>query len=186
MAGMKKRNRKHSIIDRLPPDLRDTVEQMLLTGATYPNIVEYLGEHGVAISKSSVCRYAEGYHASVQQVMMARENFRMMVKEFEKHPDVDMTKAVETLATHNVMNLLANMPEEKWQEVGADKVLREAAAIIRAVAYKKRLDTQNQSDYEAGFEAAKEIAYSALAKERPELFAEVSEYINQKKREEGS
>ena len=41
-------NRRRSIgkVDRLPPEPKDTVEQMLLTGSTYKEIVAYLKENG--------------------------------------------------------------------------------------------------------------------------------------------
>ena len=40
-------NRKHSKIDALDPALREAVEQMLLSGSTYSEIVDFLGENGV-------------------------------------------------------------------------------------------------------------------------------------------
>lgn len=37
-----RRNRKHSKIDGLPPDLKATVQQMLLDGDTYSEVIAYL------------------------------------------------------------------------------------------------------------------------------------------------
>ena len=54
--GKKAGNRKHSKIDALDPALRETVEQMLLSGSTYSEIVDFLGDNGVGISVASVCR----------------------------------------------------------------------------------------------------------------------------------
>lgn len=48
--GKKAGNRKHSKIDALDPALRETVEQMLLSGSTYSEIVDFLGANGVGIS----------------------------------------------------------------------------------------------------------------------------------------
>lgn len=33
-------------IDKLPPDLKDTVDQMLVSGQTYREIVSYLADNG--------------------------------------------------------------------------------------------------------------------------------------------
>lgn len=62
--GKKVGNRKHSKIDSLPPEMKATVEEMILDGsATYSEIVDYLQEHGYSLSVSSVylllaqCRY---------------------------------------------------------------------------------------------------------------------------------
>lgn len=48
--GKKAGNRKHSKIDALDPALRETVEQMLLSGSTYSEIVDFLGANGVGTS----------------------------------------------------------------------------------------------------------------------------------------
>ena len=43
-----RRRRSTGKVDRLPPELKDTVEQMLLTGCTYKEIVAFLKEtHGL-------------------------------------------------------------------------------------------------------------------------------------------
>ena len=68
--GKKAGNRKHSKIDALDPALRETVEQMLLSGSTYSEIVDFLGANGVGISVASVCRYARAYQAEVQMLNM--------------------------------------------------------------------------------------------------------------------
>lgn len=81
--GKKAGNRKHSKIDALDPALRETVEQMLLSGSTYSEIVDFLGANGVGISVASVCRYARAYQAEVQMLNMAQENFRRMMDELD-------------------------------------------------------------------------------------------------------
>ena len=41
MMEQKERRRSTGKVDRLPPELKDTVEQMLLTGCTYKEIVAF-------------------------------------------------------------------------------------------------------------------------------------------------
>ena len=62
-------------------------------------------------------------------------------------------------------------------------MIRQTNALIRAGAYKKRIDLQNRESYEAGLEAVKSLVFEVMAKERPELYREVSAYLNQKKNE---
>ena len=133
--GKKAGNRKHSKIDALDPALRETVEQMLLSGSTYSEIVDFLGANGVGISVASVCRYARAYQAEVQMLNMAQENFRRMMDELDKYPDLDTTEAIIRLTSQNLLNALANTSEEDWQGVSIDKMLREANALVRAAAY---------------------------------------------------
>lgn len=176
-------NRKHSKIDALDPALRETVEQMLLSGSTYSEIVDFLGDNGVGISVASVCRYAQAYQANVQMLAVAQENFRRMMDELDKYPDLDTTEAIIRLTSQNLFNALANASEEDWQGVSIDKMLREANALVRAAAYKKRVELQNQDTTETGLEAVKSLVFEAMARERPDLYKQVNEFLNAKKRE---
>lgn len=181
--GKKAGNRKHSKIDALDPALRETVEQMLLSGSTYSEIVTFLGENGVGISIASVCRYAQAYQANVQMLAVVQENFRRMMDELERYPNLDTTEAIIRLTSQNLLNALANASEEDWQGVSVDKMLREANALVRAAAYKKRVEVQNQDTTEAGLDAVRTLVFQAMAKERPDLYAEVTKFLAAKKAE---
>ena len=176
-------NRKHSKIDALPPELKAAVEQMLLTDATYSEIVDFLKSKGVGLSVASVCRYAQNYSANVQMLSMAQENFRRMMDELERYPDLDTTEAIIRLTSQNLFNALANTCEEDWQNISVDKMLKETNGLIRAAAYKKRIEVQNQDSADAGLDAVKGLVFEAMAKERPDLYKEVAAYLEQKKRE---
>ena len=145
--------RKHGKIDDLPPAVKDTVEQMLLSNCRYAEVVDYLADKGISISPSSVCRYAKNYHANVQLLNIAQENMQRMMAEMDKYPDLDTTEAIVRLMSQNVFNALANAPEEAWTEVRLDKLLKESNALIKAAAYKKRIDLQNQTDVDTGIDA---------------------------------
>ena len=175
--GKKAGNRKHSKIDALDPALRETVEQMLLSGSTYSEIVDFLGANGVGISVASVCRYARAYQAEVQMLNMAQENFRRMMDELDKYPDLDTTEAIIRLTSQNLLNALANTSEEDWQGGSIDN------ALVRAAAYKKRVEIQNQDTTEAGLDAVKSLVWQAMAKERPDLYRQVNEFLNSKKQD---
>lgn len=177
----KRPNRKHSKIDSLEPELKAAVEQMLLSGSIYSDIVDFLAENGVGISASSVCRYARAFQADIQMLSIAQENFRRMMDELERYPDLDTTEAIIRLTSQNLLNALANTSEEDWQGVSVDKMLREANALVRAAAYKKRVEIQNQDASETGLDAVKNLVFQAMAKERPDLYAEVTKFLAAKK-----
>ena len=48
-----RRRRSTGKVDRLPPELKDTVEQMLLTGCTYKEIVAFLKANGEEMLKKN-------------------------------------------------------------------------------------------------------------------------------------
>ena len=64
-----------------------------------------------------------------------------------------------------------------------EKLIKQTNALIRAAAYKKRIDVQNRESYEAGLEAVKSLVFEAMAKDNPELYRQVSAYLNRKKQE---
>lgn len=183
MMEQKERRRSTGKVDRLPPELKDTVEQMLLTGCTYKEIVAFLKENGEVMSQMAICTYARKYLATVEMINVAQSNFSMLMDEMNRYPDLDTSEALIRLASHHVLNALTNLDEEQMKEVPVDKLIRQTNALIRAGAYKKRIDLQNRESYEAGLEAVKSLVFEVMAKERPELYREVSAYLNQKKNE---
>lgn len=174
-------NRKHSKIDNLPDDLKGAVEQMLLSGSTYSEIVDFLKENEQSISVAAVCRYARAYNANVEQLRMTNENFKNIMRELNNYPDLDTTEAIIRIVSGNVFNRLANTEEEDWNEVKLDKLMKETNALIRATAYKKRIETQNQDIKDAAIEEMKTLLFETMAKESPDLYKNVVSYLNQKK-----
>ena len=71
--------------------------------------------------------------------------------------------------------------EDDWKGISIDKMLRESSALIRAAAYKKRVEVQNQDTTEAGLDAVKSLVWEAMAKERPDLYRQVRDYLEAKK-----
>ena len=174
MMEQKERRRSTGKVDRLPPELKDTVEQMLLTGCTYKEIVAFLKENGEEMSQMAICTYAKKYLATVEMITVAQSNFSMLMDEMSRYPDLDTSEALIRLASHHVMNALTNVDEEQMKETNG---------LIRAAAYKKRIEVQNRDNYEAGLEAVKSLVFEAMAKENPELYRQVSAYLNKKKNE---
>ncbi len=165
----------------LPPEVKETVDQMLLVDTKYKYILEYISDNGEKISLSCLWRYAQHFKANVQMVTIASENFRYMMDEIQKYPDLDVTEAITRLAAQNIFNALANTEEDAWLEVSPDKMMREANALVRAVAYKKRIDVQNSSAQDSAMDEVKALVFDAVKKERPELYDELAKFLNGKK-----
>ncbi len=177
------RRRRNGKVDRLPPELKDTVEQMLLAGISYREIASFLKENGEPMSQMAVCTYAKKYRATVEMINVAQSNFSMLMDEMNRYPDLDTSEALIRLAGHHVMNALTGVTEEQMKEVPVEKLIRETNGLIRAAAYKKRIEVQNRDTYEAGLEAVRGLVFEAMAKERPELYRQVNEYLTRKKKE---
>ena len=158
-----RRRRSTGKVDRLPPELKDTVEQMLLTGCTYKEIVAFLKANGEEMSQMAICTYARKYLATVEMINVAQSNFSMLMDEMNRYPDLDTS--------------------EQMKEVPIEKLIKETNGLIRAAAYKKRIEVQNKENYEAGLEAVQSMVFETMAKDNPELYRQVSAYLNKKKSE---
>jgi len=88
---MSRKRRIVGSIDKLQPALKDTVDQMLMSGESYREIRRCLAENEVILSQASVCRYAKRFLANAEQLRIAQENFRMILTETERYPNLDPT-----------------------------------------------------------------------------------------------
>ncbi|MDL2327489.1 DUF3486 family protein [Ruminococcaceae bacterium OttesenSCG-928-A11] len=178
---MLKRNRKHGKINKLPADVRDAVEQMLLADYTYAEIVDYLAESGYTLSQSSVCRYAKGFHANLQMLSIAQENMRSLTEMVDRYPGLDYSEAILRLSGQNILNSFAEMEPERWKEIDPEALVRQANSLVRVASYKKDIDIKSSTAQEIGYDAMKEVIFSTMAKENPKLYKEVSAFLKDQK-----
>lgn len=67
-------------------------------------------------------------------------------------------------------------------ERGQDAARGQRAGALRRHT-KKRVEIQNQDTTEAGLDAVKSLVWEAMAKERPDLYRQVNEFLNSKKQD---
>lgn len=177
---MGKKNRKHSIIDGLPSDLREAVDEMIKTNFTYHEIVEYIRKNGVEISISSVQRYASGLNSTLESLRLAQENFRAVMEETEKYKNLDVTDGILRLLSNQVFQAINNLPEEQAQNVDFETLMKNAVALTRAVAYKKKIDIDSKDILENGADQFQSLIFEAMADEDPDLYKRVKKFIKEK------
>ena len=177
------RNNRRAVgkIDKLPPDLKDTVDQMLVSGQTYREIVSYLSDNGETLSQAAVSRYAQRFLANAQQLRIAQENFRMILTETERYPELDPAEAILRISSQKVLDALTQLDEDNFKEVSAEDLLRQATALSRAVVYKKKLDTDVKSDERIALEKNQTLLYETIKKSNPRLYNELVEEITKLK-----
>lgn len=174
---MAKKRRIVGKVDRLKPALKDTVDQMLMSGESYREIVRYLSENGENITQSSVCRYAQRFLTDAEQLRISNENWRMIMSEIERYPNIDPAEAILRLASQKVFDAVAALEDEQWDKVSADKLVSQAAALTRAIAYKKGIDLKAKNDEEIALEANQNLLYDTLKRENPKLYSELQKEI---------
>ena len=179
---MAKKRRKHSKIDKLSPELRAVVEDMMKSDFTYAEIAESITEQTEQpISISAVCRYASSLTESVEALRMAQENFHCIMEEINQYPDLDTGEGIIRLLSHYVLEAVQKTPEESWENIDPVTLLKQATSLVKAAAYKKNLDIKNEDIMTAGFEQVKAMVFDAMARERPDLYAEVAKFLEEKK-----
>lgn len=175
------KNRKHSKIDKLEPAVRETVDEMIKTGAYYREIADYIKSHGVSVSLASVGRYAKNLMSTLDALRMSQENFRAVMEETEKYPNLDVTEGILRLLSGRMLDAVSNMPEEQLKEIDFETLSKNAVALARAVSYKRKIDIGNKNILENGSEQFQSLIFEAMADEEPELYKRVKKFIKEKK-----
>ena len=98
-----------------------------------------------------------------------------------KLTDVNLYELFDAIRKQTGLRFLYNA--EQMKEVPIEKLIKETNGLIRAAAYKKRIEVQNKENYEAGLEAVQSMVFETMAKDNPELYRQVSAYLNKKKSE---
>lgn len=173
--------RKHSKIDALPADIKEAVEQMIMGDYTYRDVCDFVRETAnITLSEAAVCRYAQGLNASVQEIRLASENMRALTEEMQKFPQLDTTEGIARLVSHKVLQAVQQMDEIALKEADPLKLIEKATALIRAVSLKNSTDIRTANLKNVAFESFKEDIFDAMAKENPELYRSLVQFINSK------
>ena len=176
--------KRHFKIEKLPADIKTQVDEMIAANFTYDEIVDFIqSESDMTVSPMAVCRYARSLRQSIQTLRMAQENFRVLMDEVNKYPTLDTGEAILRLLSHVVVDRIQDTPDDKWKELEPDELIKQSTALVKAAAYKKNLDVKNEDIMSAGFEQVKGMVFEAMSRERPELYAEVAEFLEQKRGE---
>ncbi len=177
----RKRNRKHSIIDGLESELKKTVEYMIDEGYIYEDIVNYLKTRNIKISASSVCRYAMRYQETTDELKFIHENFKAILEETDKYPDLDTTEATSRILSYRFLEYIQDLNLEKLKEENPTKVINAINNLIKSMAIKTTANVKSKEAKELAYEHFKEELFTSLRKEQPELYKELARYLNDKK-----
>lgn len=169
--------RTHSKINRLEPAVKETVDEMIKSGEYYRDIVDYIKSHGVSISVAAVGKYAKNLMSTLDALRMTQENFRAIMDETERYPDLDMTEGILRIVSNRLMTAINEMPESEITSKDLESLIKNTSALTRAVVAKKRADVQNKDVREIGLEQFKSALFDLMAEENPKLYKENRKFI---------
>lgn len=164
---------------------KTSVDNMILTCTVrLPEIQAYIEEQaGVDVSTSTISRYGKRLSETYRDLTIAQENFEALRKELEKYPEQDSAEILTRIASHKMMAALVSKSDKDWNEMRADKLLKEISGLTRAMAYKQRVDIQNKDVVSAALDEVQASVFSALADEKPELYRQVVQFLDKKRKE---
>lgn len=180
---MGKKKRKHYAIEKLHPDIKEAVDEMIKADFTYKEIVDYIKSTGNNISKSAVQRYAANLMQTLQTLRMTQENFKAIMDETERYKDVDFTEPLIRLLCSQILEQVSNLSEEQLQASDIETLTKNAVALTRAAAYKKNVDAKTNSLIENGAAEFQYILYQAMQEKNPKLYKELKKFAKEVQKE---
>lgn len=177
-------HRTHSKISRLEPAVRETVDEMIKTGAYYRDIADYIRSHGVSISVAAVGKYAKNLMSTLDALRMTQENFRIIRDEMDRCPELDITDGILQLLSNQLLDAINKMSDEKLSELDFESVAKNAVALTRAAAYKRNIDIKNKEILENGADKFMAYIFEIMADEDPELYKKVKKFVKSKQEKE--
>ncbi|NSW90236.1 MAG: DUF3486 family protein [Firmicutes bacterium] len=176
---MGKRTRIRCKIGSLPPELRSSVEQMIMTPQeyTYQDINEFLKEHGYEVSVSAVYRYARRLNADLQMAVMNQENLRRITEAMNRYPELDYVEVLMVIAAQKLLDRIIATPEDQWDAMEIEDVVKGIISLARTKTYKRRTDNVIKSKEESGMQAAMDKLFDALGREHPDLYNRIYDVV---------
>ncbi len=138
---------------------------------------------GQAISRQAVCNHAKGLCESLETLHIAQENFKVVMQELNKYPDLNSTEGIIQLMAYKLFTSVEQVSQNDLKNVDPLKLMKQASELVRVAAYKKNLDLKNKDISEAGFDAVKDKFFTGLAHDDPTLYKQLSDYLESKKSE---
>jgi hypothetical protein len=99
--------------------------------------------------------------------------------DIDRHPELDTTEGIIRIMSNSMLQTLASTKQEDWKGMDMDKLLKEANALTRVTAQKRRVDMQNRSTLESAVEGNKQQFYDMLSTRSPGLYQQLLSAINQ-------
>lgn len=172
-----KKKRKHYAIEKLHPDIKEAVDEMIKADFTYNEIVDYIKSTGNSISKSAVQRYASNLMESLHTLRMAQENFKAIMDETERYKNVDFTEPLTRLLCSRLLGQINKLSDKQIEEIDIETLTKNAVALTRAVAYKRNVDAKTNTLIENGASEFQYVLFQAMQEKNPKLYKELKSFI---------
>lgn len=174
---MGKRTRIRSKIGSLPPEIKTSVEQMIMTPQeyTYQDISDFIKENGFEISYGAVFRYARRINADLQMAVMNQENLRRITEAMNKYPDLNYEDVLMGLVAQKLIDRIMAAPEDQWDAMDIEDAIKGVLSLARTKTYKRRTDVTIKTKEESGMQAAMDRLFDMLGREHSDIYNKIYE-----------
>ena len=102
------------------------------------------------------------------KVVVLDDKDELLFSDYERH----FANIRETLSSllQKAFDALSLINEDSWADTDPDKIVANATALARAVAYKKKNDMSVKSDEEIALESNQSLLYENLKRDNPKLY----------------
>jgi len=158
-------------IKKLPPDLKEQLDQMLIGGTLHScrQLSKWLGDNGFEISHAAIHKYGQKFERRLDAIRMATEQARIVCEQF-KDDDAQMQGALLRLVQTQLFEVLTAAHEKEKgsaAQPGETVAPVNITALARSVSGLVRAETEHQRWAErmrAGVVAVEEKVEEARAK----------------------
>lgn len=183
--GKRSKLRMRSSIDKLPPEARQALEEMIAdpyNGLSYADMADEIEAMcGQRLSTSAIGRHAQRYMRDKKKVDIVLERMRIMAEYSRDHALPDVSRFINALIQDGLMRRILDGGEE-FDEMDFRDVLKYSIQAQRAAVYEYRYKDNSCVREEIDGEAEAEARMTwlrGLMRDRPELMAEIERSYNE-------
>ena len=170
MAG----RRTHSRISGLPKGLREAIDDALLRGVTYDEIVAWLAGKGAEVSRSSVGRYGKEFSKRLERLAQVRDQTKAIVQEVSGRPATEMHEAANLLAVQQIFERLLDAKDE-IDEANIVELIKAVAQLEKSAVWRERAKLAFKRQAETAAKKIEEIGEKEGLS--PEILRKIREQV---------
>lgn len=168
MARQQKRG--HSKIAKLPDELRQAVDRLILEGKTYQEITDYLSEMGEGVSRSSVNRYGQKFVARMEKLRMFQDQAKIIVERTKDRPALETAEAANQMAIQTILEAVLEMDDLKGEK--STELFKSLALLERSAVQREKLKLDVTKSLELAVRQIKDELQAELIRQ-PDVLAKI-------------
>lgn len=146
--------RKHHKVTTFPSEIVEEVNNRLVEGHTYAQIVDWLKQMGHQIGTSSLQRYGKDFLARLDRLKQVREQAKAIVESNQDAPGTQLAEAASEMALSMVMETLMAL-DNPLQEAKVTELLKVLPKLADSATRREALKLQFNKGVEAAVKKLK-------------------------------